>query len=440
MKGDNEEEYLEHLGFTLNTKNQYDFNHNAFSRFFLKYTDIILLKNEEELLIYNQRKGVYEINCEAKIAKAIKFVMNQAIDIWNPYYETLVLKTLKRDISKLAPNFNDGEYINLQDGILDLETYELLEHTPEILSTVQLPFLYTKRTLADNFHKYLDDVTCGDKEKKKILQELAGYCLSNSTKAEKAFFLYGSGCNGKSVFAQVLQMLVGEGNYSNTNLSALGGNFGLASLVNANVNIAAENSSGRINSEIFKAIVSGDTVEVNRKYKESLSIKLHTKLVLLFNTLPDSDDLSYGFFRKILIIPFDKKIEKNEMDVELLSKLENELPEIFHWAVEGLTRLRNNNYMFSKCTACDYALEKYKRTLNPVAEFFEENLEVHYGDKIKRSEIYKAYSKYCSDNALELMHCQKFWRALKAHFADREINFEISKIKGYEYVRNISFQ
>ena len=283
----------------------------------------------------------------------------------------------------------------------------------------------------------MDEVTCSDKELQSVLQEIMGYCLCNNTKAEKAFFFIGNGSNGKSVFSKILQKLVGDENCSSTSLSELGKSFGLSQLVNSNVNIAAENNANAINSEIFKAVVSGDKVEVNRKYKEALTINLHTKLVMLFNELPESNDLTYGFFRKILIVPFNRTFTDSEKDVHLFDKLLDELSGIFHWALEGLKRLQKNDYVFSNCEACEKALEQYKNNLNPAALFFQQYFQIDDSSQVKRSDIYRIYLEYCQQNSYSPLQCQKFWRALKAYFADKGFNFRIKKIKGYEYLEGI---
>ncbi len=429
------EQLLNDFGFEKGV-NCYKFHHNTFSRKFRQYTTIKLLENNE-MVIYNYRQGIYEIDSDEILNKLIKYCMNIVYDLWNPSFASTAIRTVKHDTLDIIHQFNRGEYINLQNGILDLTTFKRYRHDPRYLSTVQLPFEYTSAVPTPVFEKYLDDITCGDDEMKLILQELLGYCLCNSTAAEKAFFLVGGGCNGKSVFAKIIQMIVGENNYSTTSLSALNGTFGLASLMNTNVNIAAENNNGKINSEIFKAIVSGDVVEVNRKYKDALSCQLHTKLVLLFNELPDSSDLTYGFFRKVIVIPFRKTISKEEIDVELIGKLTNELPGIFYWAVEGLKRLRENKYLFSHCKACDEALEQYKQSLNPVASFFEESFITGQFGSIRKSEIYLTYVQYCNDNSYEVLQCQKFWKCLKSHFVDKGYSFRTKKVKGYDYIEGI---
>lgn len=433
-------DYLEKIGFVENQKGGYSFKCNVFSRFILKAIDVVLLSNEDELALYNQTKGLYELNAGPKIAKIIKFFINYKEELWQPYYESVALLTIKRDVFSVAKDFNTGDYINLEDGVLDLSSYKLKKHSPKYLSTIQLPFKYLSKMETPIFNKYLNDITCGDVEIQNVLQEITGYCLCNSTAAEKAFFFVGSGCNGKSVYAKILQMLSGDGNFSNTSLSAIGGNFGLAQLSSSNVNISAENNSAKVNSEVFKAIVSGDTVEVNRKYKDAISVKIHTKLVLLFNSLPDCDDLTYGYFRKILIIPFNQRIQKEDIDVSLIDKLKEELPGIFHWAIQGLKRLQKNNYKFSDCEASNVALSKYKEELNPVTIFFDENYAFRNGLSVKRSDIYKSYYNYCINNSIDVLSCQKFWQCLKAYFADKNQPFDLKKIKGNDYVKNITLK
>lgn len=434
-----QEEFLLSMGIAKE-KDNFKLEHNQFSKFAFDYIQVVLKGNQKELSIYNFKKGVYENEyVEETLGKIIKYLLNYITDLWNPSWEDLIIKTLKRDTHTVVNNFNNGEFLNLKDGVLDLETFELKEHSPQYYSTIQLPIEFKKNAKTTVFNKFLDDITCSDEELITILQEIVGYCLCNSTKAEKAFFFIGNGCNGKSVLAKVIQLLVGESNYSNTPLSALSGNFGLASLINSNVNIAAENNNGKLNSEIFKAVVSGDTVEINRKYRDAISVPLHTKLIFLFNELPDNGDLTHGFFRKIIIVPFNRTFKGAEIDVDMYSKLEKEISGIFQWAIDGLKRLKENDYKFSSCSASDKCLEDYKRELNPVAEFFDTHFKLNSNQQIKRSEIYNRYQEYCYKNSYETLQCQKFWKLLKAHWSDRGYNFTLKKIKGYEHFVGFNF-
>lgn len=415
-----EKELLNDFGYER-FLNGYKLNHSKFSRTFRKYVTMVMMRNGE-LAVYNHSLGIYETDCEEILHKLIKHCMNIARDLWNPADASIALRAIRHDTLHVVNSFNNDEIIVLEDGVLDLSDYRLYPHSPKYLSTVQLPFGYGSAAATPIFDAYLDDITCGDEELKAVLQEMTGYCLCNSTSAEKAFFLVGNGCNGKSVYARLLQSLVGESNYSTTSLSALNGTFGLASLMNANVNISAENNGERLNAEIFKSIVSGDVVEVNRKYKDAISVRLHTKIVMLFNELPDSNDLTYGFFRKIMIIPFNMSISREKIDVNLPEKLKEELPGIFRWAIGGLKRLREQEYVFSACKACDQALEAYKTSLNPAAPFFEACFDLIPDKSVRKSEIYRTYLRYCAENSYDPLQCQRFWKALKSYLTIKALH------------------
>ncbi len=440
IEASNENDFLAEMGITKD-KGEYVLDHNKFSKYMRKYINVVYQNNRSELAIYNYSQKKYEINyVNVLLEKIVKFFLSYVKELWTPKWEEVIIKTLKRDISTVVTNFDNGDYINLIDGILDLKDFELKPHSPDYYTTIQLPIAYHNSVETKYFDKFLDDITCSDKDLKNVLQEIVGYCLTNSTCAEKAFFFVGNGCNGKSVLAKIIQELVGQGNYSNTPLSALGGNFGLASLIGSNVNIAAENGNGKINSEMFKAVVSGDTVEINRKYREAISMTLHTKLIFLFNELPENADLTYGFYRKIVIVPFNRTFKGEEIDVEMFNKLKSEIAGIFQWAIEGLKRLKDNNYVFSSSLAIDKCLDNYKQEQNPVIDFFESCFSLGNNKQIKRSDIYNCYQKYCCDNSYEVLQCQKFWKMLKAYWADKEYLFRTKKIKGYEYFVGFDFK
>jgi len=106
-----EDDYLEKIGFVENQKGGYSFKCNVFSRFILEAIDVVLLSNEDELALYNQTKGLYELNAGPKIAKIIKFFINYKEELWQPYYESVALLTIKRDVFSVAKDFNTGDYI-----------------------------------------------------------------------------------------------------------------------------------------------------------------------------------------------------------------------------------------------------------------------------------------------------------------------------------------
>lgn len=99
---------------------------------------------------------------------------------------------------------------------------------------------------------------------------------------------------------------------------------------------------------IFKQLASGEPVEAKRLYKESEIVRNYARLAFNCNSMPSSADTSFGFRRRLLIVPFNVKIEKDKADPDLAKKLKDELPGILVWAIEGLERFIRNGKKLSQ--------------------------------------------------------------------------------------------
>lgn len=231
---------------------------------------------------------------------------------------------------------------------------------------------------------------------------------------------------------------MGSDNISSVPLDRLGESFGISSMVNKTVNISAENElKGKMNTQVFKAIVSGDTININRKYKDDLACRLSTKLIMLVNNLPSTSDITYGYFRKFMILPFNQRFGGENQDVHLFEKLQSEIDGILNWALEGLKRLQEHQYQFSHCSAIEKTMEHYAQSQNPTQEFFHDSYEKKAGGKIQRSEIYADYQSWATRNGMEVVSLQAFWSMLKITAAEPNSGIDLSderKIKGIKYL------
>ena len=129
-------------------------------------------------------------------------------DCWKPSYKQKCLEILQLERLQKEEFNKNNRFINLKNGLFDLKEYKVIAHTPEFLSTIQLPILYDKNAECPNFIKFLHEIFEDDETRIKLIQQLFGYCLTSSTKAQKAFILQGSGANGKSVLLSILTALV----------------------------------------------------------------------------------------------------------------------------------------------------------------------------------------------------------------------------------------
>ena len=95
--------------------------------------------------------------------------------------------------------FNKDDYLfSCCNGVIDLQTGELMEHSPKFLLTQTSKAQLDIHAECPEFLKFINDITAGDKKLKEYLQKLVGYFLSGSTKERAVFIMLGHGLNGKS--------------------------------------------------------------------------------------------------------------------------------------------------------------------------------------------------------------------------------------------------
>ncbi|MCP4438321.1 MAG: DNA primase [Aureispira sp.] len=314
----------------------------------------------------------------------------------------------------------DKVLINLKNGTFEitpkgnkLRAFDSLDFL-----TYQLPFEYNPKAKAPIFEAYLNKVL-PDKERQQVLAEFLGFVFiknRNVVKEEKALILYGTGANGKSVFFEVVNALLGEENTSNYSLSSLTNDNGYyrAKIANKLVNYGSE-INGKLESSIFKQLTSGEPIEARLPYGEPFTLKQYAKLIFNCNELPKNVEHTNGFFRRFLIIPFDVTIPEQEQDKQLHSKIiDKELSGVFNWVLEGLTRLLQAK-RFTQCNAAQEALEQYKLESDPIKMFLEDmgyTKSLEFTEPLQ--ELYKEYRSYSIDNGYQLCASRTFSKRLKS--------------------------
>ncbi len=220
-------------------------------------------------------------------------------DSWKKYYEKDILDGLLREVPRVDSEIIDDSLIALNNGVFNMNTMELVPYDESHIFTSKSPVNFIKGASCPKFIKAMREIVCNDEELLMCIQEIFGYTLINNTKGERAFYFVGVGSNGKSFTAEILTKIVGKKNVSNIQLSNFSEKFGIEGIVGMTLNIANENEVGSIKStENLKAIISGDSINISRKFKKAINYKPTVKLVFLLNTLPDTLDNTHGYYKK----------------------------------------------------------------------------------------------------------------------------------------------
>jgi putative DNA primase/helicase len=307
---------------------------------------------------------------------------------------------------------------NCLNGTIDLRSGQLLPHRKGDLLTVIVPVEYRSNPEAQcpRWLRFLDRVIDGNADLAGYLQRAVGYSLTGDTKSQVLFFLYGLGNNGKSTFVITIRKLMGEyGARVTTELFMLrdknvgGPKETLANLKGKRYVVASElEDSRRLAISLIKDMTGGETIRADRKYEHEIEYQPTHKLWLVGNHKPIITDTTLSIWRRMKLIPFTVTIPDKEIDPDLPSKLEEELPGILTWAVKGCLDWQQHG--LNEPDAVTTATASYRHEQDILGDFIEDCCVLEPLATIAKSEMKEEYHKWCQDNTMEPI-TQKTFRA-----------------------------
>ncbi|KWC78939.1 hypothetical protein WL58_21870 [Burkholderia cepacia] len=318
-----------------------------------------------------------------------------------------------------VPVFPDAKpmTINVQNGVLDLNTGKLGPHRPEHHHRNQLTTTYDAASKCPRWLQFLDEVFSVDPDRQHkidFLQEWFGYLLVPSTAYQKMLWLFGPGANGKSALLEVMQDMLGEENSSSMMLSEMSNEFYRHELYGKLANFAGEHPAGaRLNDGFIKSTVAGDSITANRKGRSPIQFRPTVRIVAAMNELPMLKDISHGFFRRLIVLTLNRTFKKEEQNHNLSAELRSERAGVLAWAVQGLHRLQQQK-AFTTVPSSDALCQQYQFTSDPVAMFVRDCIVVHPKAKTLKKEVYEDYRNYCIANGHQPVDSATFGKSMKA--------------------------
>lgn len=313
-----------------------------------------------------------------------------------------------------------SEYIVTDGKLLNWKTGELLPWSIDYNSTVNFNIGFQSAAKCPKWEKYMAD-WLPDVDIRNLLQEFMGSCLLPKPAPEEKFIiLAGHGSNGKSMFLKGMKNIFAEYSISLTP-QKLSERFGPSALYGKLVNVCSEieGDGGYIkNTAQLKAIVSGEQLSAEYKGKDVFQFEPVANLIFSCNTIPKSKDKTQGWYRRQLIIPFDKTFTPNSViGMEMEKDMKEELPGIFNWLLEGLRRISLRGY-FIMAEGIKTAQSDFKAINDPMEGFIKDCLlrtdteTIQANHKVSRAqvgvstevikELYSGWCKYSygdKDNA-----------------------------------------
>lgn len=250
------------------------------------------------------------------------------------------------------------KYVNVKNGIFDVEQHKLL--TEKKGKEIGLEFSYladfnycsTDIKQAPTFQNFVQEIFQIDCETKiRLLLEIIGYCISDYTEAKAGFFMIGASNSGKSTLLSLVKRILSEGSVTAIPLQRLSNRFNIARLEGARINMCSELSEGSFQAaDIFKQITSGEMVTAEHKGRQPFEFRIRCKSLNAGNMLPTirSVEGMEAILNRLVILLFPTSIARNKQKIELGEHLWKERDVIFSLALDALTRLKKNNFIFTE--------------------------------------------------------------------------------------------
>ena len=342
---------------------------------------------------------------------------------WNAEYHSNIESLIKQLRYNLYnPMKKNRDVVAFTNGTLEISTLTLREHQQADYLTAYIPYEYNPDATCNKWLNCLAE-WLPDEEDRTLAQEVAAIVIARIHN-EKLPYLYGDGCNGKSVFLDVITKAYGTANVCNYPLKEVldrNGNC-LAMMREFLLNISAENGQKVEESPLFKAYISGEPMKCRELYKNPITTDDYPPSIIAANNLPATDDFSAGYFRRMLFIPFLETIHKERINPNLAKEItETELPGIMNWIIEGARRLRLQG-KFTSTMKSNKMAEEYRRDADSIYQFIEENN--NKTGKEKLSIVYAEFRIWAVENGFKTPNVKNFADRL------RKIGLEVRKSTG----------
>jgi putative DNA primase/helicase len=298
----------------------------------------------------------------------------------------------------------DPWLLGTPNGVVDLRTGRLRPGRAEDFLTLSTAVPFHPSAKCPRWEQFIAEVFEDALQLAAYIQRVAGYLATGVTTEHVLFLLFGSGSNGKSTFTIVLSHVLGQ--YAGTipftalelpQRSAVPDD--LAALVGKRLVSASESIEGaRLNEARLKALSGGDAIPARPLYGRWFEFYPTFKLVLSCNHKPTTRDDTFGFWRRVHLVPFGRRFDAGSRDSDLVQKLKEEGPGILRWIVEGCLQWQAQG--LAPPPEVVAATQKYEKESDPLAEFIVERCDREEGASCGATELYRAYVEWCASRGL----------------------------------------
>lgn len=295
----------------------------------------------------------------------------------------------------------------VNNGIFNKETNELMPFNEAYVFTTKIPIDYVENpsnpiiTMPDgdlwDVDSWIEDLMEDDDSVKLIWQVIADTLQPNYTRGKSIWFYSEKGNNGKGTLGELIKNMLGRGNYSSLAVTDFRHEFLKEALLGVAANISDENDVDVYIDSIrdYKASVTGDDININRKYEKPITFQFLGTNIQMMNGLPKTKDKSDSFYRRLILVPFIKSFTNNG-ERSYIKQVYVKRRDVLEYVLHKALHIQFDEY--TTPARSQALLDEYKTSNNPVMQFWEELEDEFVWDLLPTQFLYDAYISWFKRN------------------------------------------
>jgi len=389
---------------------------------------LIYESSEGRFYGYNSESGAYIVYSEPALVRMLgalfaAYASEQSDDVRDQYRHQFRTAKVMRNIvehatalAEASDSFNiKPNHLHLANGMLDLQTMELLPFSPEYRSRNPLPVIYDPGATCPRFlHEVLGGaLSVADID---LLQRWFGVAVLGLNLPQIMLLLIGPEATGKGTTVNVLRGIVGAHNFTTLRTTHLADRFELARFVGKTMLYGPDvrpDFLSRSGASVLKSIVGGDPMTGEVKgTMDAPELAGDINVVITANTLlPIRIEGDAGAWRRRLAIIQFKRAEPVQRIADFHKiLLRDESSGILNWAIEGLRKLADDGFQLRLD-------DEQAARVNDLLDH-SQSVEIFVGDRVVRERggsvtydtAHPAYLRFCHAHGWEPVDTRDFSR------------------------------
>jgi P4 family phage/plasmid primase-like protien len=425
----------------------------------------------KEIYCYNTMRGIYLNNGHTIIASELEKRYTKELDDFRRLTAGLTKREIE-DLGLVSPKpwtrktidelmghierrthievselNKDIDWLACVDCMINLVTGETAPFDPKYLNTIQIPVKYNvadRNPVIDFLHYCVNDPLVASSpcpkimkflrqivspEDVEILLDFLAYCLWRQYKFHRWILFNGSGQNGKSTLLTLIERFLGYSNVSGESLDRLlNNNFAPSSLFQKLANIDADLSGDIITRQTgkLKKLTGNDEYPAEFKYRSAFKFRNYAKLIFSCNEIPECNDRTDAFFRRLIIINFRQQFMGDKDNPNLINEIatDEEFSGLLYELIGRLPRVLEKGIRPTTNESMKNTYDKYLMSSNPTKYFSEKGISRETGCVITKELMYESYCWYCREKELSPESEQSFSRKMT-----QDLGYQVKRIR-----------